>query len=380
MAPTIVFSSSVIKRNLFYLYQQLAAALNNSSVVVKFICLINIVFYLLSFSETAVRIICVIPGFIIPPNFWVWTAFTHCYLETRLWMLLIDVITVGLCGKLLEPLWGAMEMLTFFALVNTSVAFLSVMFYIVVFTVTSDPRYLFSVQIHGLAGYCAAVSVAVKQIMPDHVLLSLPCGKVRNRNVPVIVLLLSLILWPLGVIKGTYPVMFTSGLLSSWVYLRFYQHHSNGTAGDMADGFTFASFFPNVMQPPLIVISNAVFGFLVYIKLCKKPIRKYNLAASTSVILNIPGTEPHDAERRRQIALRALSERLNKVEQVSWPSTLEETKTPDKSKSVGITMPPAFSDHQTSYLVSTTTQLQKDIKIDSIPADHQSSQSSSTEL
>ncbi|PRD23318.1 UNVERIFIED_CONTAM: transmembrane protein [Trichonephila clavipes] len=58
-------------------------------------------------------------------------------------------------------------------------------------------------------------------------------------------------------------------------------------------------FFPTVIQPPLIVISNAVFGFLVYVKLCKKPIRKYNLATSTSVILNIPGTEPHDAERRR---------------------------------------------------------------------------------
>lgn len=238
MAQTV--NISMIKRNLSYLNQQLGAALKNSSVVVKFICLINILFYIFSFSETFIKIICVTPGFIIPPNFWVWTAFTHCYLETRLWLLLADVITVGLCGKLLEPLWGAMEMLTFFALVNTSVAFLSVMYYIFIFTITSDPRYLFSVQIHGLAGYCAAVSVAVKQIMPDHILLSLPCGKLRNRNVPLCVLLLSLILWPLGIVRGTYPVMFTSGLLTSWVYLRFYQHHSNGTVGDSADGFTFA--------------------------------------------------------------------------------------------------------------------------------------------
>lgn len=240
MAPSIVFSSNLIKRNLLYLHQQLAAVLRNSSVVVKFVCLINIIFYFLSFSENFIRIICVTPGFIIPPNFWVWTAFTHCYLETRLWLLLADVITIGLCGKLLEPLWGAMEMLTFFALVNTSIAFLSVMFYIVVFTITSDPRYLFSVQIHGLAGYLAAVSVAVKQIMPDHILLSLPCGKIRNRNVPLIVLMLSILLWPLGVIRSTYPVMFASGLLTAWIYLRFYQHHSNGTVGDMAEGFTFA--------------------------------------------------------------------------------------------------------------------------------------------
>lgn len=242
MAHSVSISVSMIKRNLLYLNQQLGAALKNSSVVVKFICLINVLCYIFSFSETFVKVISVTPGYIIPPNFWVWTAFTHCYLETRLWLLLADVITVGLCGKLLEPLWGAMEMLTFFALVNTSVAFLSVMYYIFIFTVTSDPRYLFSVQIHGLAGYCAAVSVAVKQIMPDHILLSLPCGKLRNRNVPLSVLLLSLILWPLGIVRGTYPVMFTSGLLTSWVYLRFYQHHTNGTVGDAADGFTFARY------------------------------------------------------------------------------------------------------------------------------------------
>lgn len=340
----------MIKRNLLYLNQQLAAASKNSSVVVKFICLISILFYIFSYSETFVKVICVTPGFIIPPNFWVWTAFTHCYLETRLWLLLADVITVGLCGKLLEPLWGAMEMLTFFSLVNTSVAFLSVMYYIFIFTITSDPRYLFSVQIHGLAGYCAAVSVAVKQIMPDHILLSLPCGKVRNRNVPLSVLLLSLILWPLGIVRGTYPVMFTSGILTSWVYLRFYQHHSNGTVGDAADGFTFASFFPNVIQPPFIFIGNAVFEFLVYIRLCKKPVRKYNMASSSSITVNIPGAESHDAERRRQIALRALSERLSKVEQVSWPSTADDTKHSDKNKTVSISMPQILSHHQTSTL------------------------------
>ncbi|KAG8179511.1 hypothetical protein JTE90_005260 [Oedothorax gibbosus] len=266
-----------------------------------------------------------------------------------------------------------MEMLTFFALVNTSVAFLSVMFYILVFTITSDPRYLFSVQIHGLAGYLAAVSVAVKQIMPDHILLSLPCGKIRNRNVPLIVLMLSILLWPLGVVRSTYPVMFASGLLTAWIYLRFYQHHSNGTVGDMAEGFTFASFFPNVLQPPLIVLSNVIFGFFVYVKLCKKPLRKYNIASSTSVTLTIPGSESNDAERRRQIALRALSERLNKVEQVSWPATRGEGKSSDKSKSTEIAMP-LLDHHQSSSSASESlvSQSEHSVDVERISRDNQS--------
>lgn len=199
-----------------------------------------ILFYFLSFSDTAYRAIGCTPGFIIPPNFYLWTAFSHCFMENAIWMVIIDIITVLFCGKLIEPLWGPMEMLTFFAIVNTSVAFLSVMYYIVVYTVTSDPHYLFSVSIHGLGGYCAGVAVAVKQIMPDTMLLNFSVGKLRNRNVPLSVLFVSIILWAVGLVRGTYPVMFTSGLLTSWVYLRFYQHHTNGTKGDMADSFTFA--------------------------------------------------------------------------------------------------------------------------------------------
>lgn len=152
----------------------------------------------------------------------------------------MDVVTVGLCGKLIEPLWGQMEMMTFFAISNIGVAATSTVYYLILYTCTSDPDLLFSVHIHGLAGYVAGVSVAVKQIMPDLVLVKTPLGKLSNRNVPLTVFFLSLLFWAVGLLDGTYPTMFLSGLLTSWIYLRFYQHHSNGSRGDMADYFTFA--------------------------------------------------------------------------------------------------------------------------------------------
>ena len=75
---------------------------------------------------------------------------------------------MGLCGKLIEPLWGKMEMLTFFILINTSVAFFGTFFYLVLYMATINTDVLFEVHIHGLAGYIAAVSVAVKQMMPGN--------------------------------------------------------------------------------------------------------------------------------------------------------------------------------------------------------------------
>ena len=46
------------------------------------------------------------------------------------------------------------------------------------------------------------------------------------------------------------------------------------------------------------------------------------MGAPSGITISIPGAESQDAERRRQIALRALSERLTKSEaaQSQWPS------------------------------------------------------------
>jgi hypothetical protein len=223
----------------------------------------------------------------------------------------VDILTVGLCGKLIEPLWGAKEMAYFFCLINLCVALMSVSYYLFLYAVTFDPAMLFDLKIHGLAGYLAAVSVSVRQIMPDHVLLRTPLGKLTNRNVPLTVLTVSIIMWAIGLLEGAYCTMFASGIITSWIYLRFYQRHSNGTKGDMAENFTFTSFFPNVLQPPISVLANSIFQFFVKVGLCRKPVKRFaDTSGPSSISISLPGSDPHDAERRRQKALKLLSERL----------------------------------------------------------------------
>jgi membrane associated rhomboid family serine protease len=333
-------------KNIPFIRQQFLALLGNTSASVKFICIVVLCSYFLSFSDEAVRVLSVTPGYLLPPVFWIWTAFTYCFLEIHFWEVCVDIITVGLCGKLIEPLWGALEMMTFFAVVNMGVAVLSAFFYLILYVCTFNTDLLFSVHIHGLAGYIAGVSVAVKQIMPDHMLVKTPLGKLTNRNIPLSVFFMSLVFWLIGLLEGTYPTMFLSGLLISWNYLRFYQYHSNGTRGDMADNFTFASFFPNVLQPPIALVGNTVHEFLVRIGICHRTVRKFDMAAAPSgITISLPGIDPHDMERRRQIALKALSERLSKVDpQPTIPLSWEQDQNklpaaPSTSQAVAITMP-----------------------------------------
>lgn len=144
-------------RNIPYLRQQFAALLGNTSTSVKFICVVVLFSYCLSFMEQAVLTLSVTPGYLLPPAFWIWTAFTFCFLEIHFWEVCVDVVTVGLCGKLIEPLWGAMEMMTFFAVVNFGVALLSTLFYLFLYMCTSNPELLFDIHIHGLTGYIAGM-------------------------------------------------------------------------------------------------------------------------------------------------------------------------------------------------------------------------------
>ncbi|XP_023029117.1 transmembrane protein 115 [Leptinotarsa decemlineata] len=315
-----------LSRNIPYLKQQFCALLGNTSTSVKFICGVVIISYVPSFSQEAVKAVSVTPGYLMPPSFWLWTAFTFCFMEIHFWEVLVDIITVGLCGKLIEPLWGQMEMMTFFAITNFGVAVLSTMYYFILYCCTSNPQYLFSVHIHGLAGYIAGVAVAVKQIMPDLVIVKTPLGKISNRNVPLTVFFLTVLCKLVGLVDGTYPTMFFSGLIVSWVYLRFYQKHSNGSQGDMADYFTFASFFPNVIQPPIAVISNVVHTGLVKLGICRKVVRKFDMSNPTGVTVTVPTADQHDMERRRQIALKALSERLSKSYSDKQPLIPSKTK------------------------------------------------------
>lgn len=89
----------------------------------------------------------------------------------------------------------------------------------------------------------------------------------------------------------------------------------------MADHFAFATFFPEILQPVVGLLANLVHGLLVKVKVCQKTVKRYDVGAPSSITISLPGTDPQDAERRRQLALKALNERLKRVEDQSvWPS------------------------------------------------------------
>lgn len=184
----------------------------------------------------------------------------------------------------------------FFAIVNTFVAILSSTYSLFYSMITQNSEHLYDTHIYGLAGYIAAVAVAVRQILPDHLIVMTPMGRFTNRSVPLASLILTILLWAVGLMNGQTPVMFTSGIVVSWIYLRFYQRHARGR-GDSAENFTFASFFPTVLQPAINLFATPMYNCCLRLSIIKAflPPR----LNETGNLQSVNVTFPHDIERRR---------------------------------------------------------------------------------
>jgi len=220
----------------------IVASLISSSIFVKVISATLIVFYFLAYSNRVFDFLSAVPGYVLPPNFYVWTLVTHSFLQRHFLLVLVDICVVILSGKLLEPLWGPLQIGIFFLAVTSISAAITAIVYVFIYYVTGNTDYLFETHIHGLGAYIGGFVVAVKQLMPDHVLLKLPFGKFRNKHMPLMLLVSAGILSIANVLNGPYALHFGLGIMVSWIYLRFYQRHSNGKTGDLAEDFSFSRF------------------------------------------------------------------------------------------------------------------------------------------
>lgn len=121
---------------------------------------------------------------------------------------------------MIEPLWGTKELLKFYFIVTIPNALFAASFYILFYGLTFNEDYLFERPIYGLASFIGAFSVVIKQIMPDTVLATTPFFKLRQDHVPLLIVLLSTILWLTSLVPLHFLIMLAFGVKVSWIYLR----------------------------------------------------------------------------------------------------------------------------------------------------------------
>ncbi|VDM95489.1 unnamed protein product [Thelazia callipaeda] len=183
--------------------------------------------------------------------------------------------------------------------------------------------FFFHTYIYGSLAACSAVSVAVKQYLPDWVLLSIPIGRIKNTHLPACIFFASSILVLFNLLRMVSLLQILLGIQISWMYLRFLQPHGDAEPrGDANEHFAWETLFPSKLQPFMRVLSSTAYSCLIKTHFCKPMARHIDLSHLDSLSVIIPNLQSKDTERRRQKALRDLTERLNRVQRAElavWP-------------------------------------------------------------
>lgn len=301
---------------------------------------------------------------LVPSRFFYypWTLLTATFVEQNIFTVLLNAATLFYGGKYLERAWGSREFGKFILVVSLIPNALTVSIYLLWAAVTGSQLrgyafFLFShdncttscamptddstnlslTQICGGVSLQASFLVAFKQLVPEHTVTILKgLVKVRVKHFPALFLLLNTIS---GVVFGTdtAAILAWLGLLTSWSYLRFHKRQPDftgtstnglGIKGDASETFTFASFFPDAIQPPIAFVADKIYAALVAVGICT-PFSAEDIASSNehalargqaglpSLLNNGRGGggfrgmgKREEAERRRALALKALDQRL----------------------------------------------------------------------
>ncbi|KAJ1661132.1 hypothetical protein IWQ61_000002 [Dispira simplex] len=262
-------------------------------------------------TQTAESYLVLYPGLILTRP---WTLVLTGWIETDWLVLLIHLGCLTLMGSSVERWFQWFEYLKFVWVVNI-VAPVAVFFiYVCTFAASRNIGYLYNVSIHGLPALISGLTVALKQTIPEHkVVLYHRLGSFRIKYLP---LLYILGMGTVALVLKAYAScwLLITGVVSAWFYLRFFKYY-NGIRGDLSEAFSFATFFPDTVQPPVAFVCNRIFNVFVWLRVLK-PLSEY-----TAVNLEqgnptprpptaLFGSEETDAERRRALATKAVELRL----------------------------------------------------------------------
>lgn len=301
----------------------------------------------------------VVPLFELVPSqviFHPWTLVVSSFVESSVTGLLITVLNTLVSIRYFEKVWGSKEIAKFLIVLSSITNLLTAVIVIMITAIASTSKANLEALQGSFGGSFSLIVgfiVAFKQIVPEHNLIFFRgTFHLRVKHVPFISVIL-LLLASLAR-KSYYPVLNSViSFVVAWVYLRFYQsmileplipltssstestENNNNSAnndndsqpfgvtrvkGDASDTFAFAYFFPDIIHPIVSPIFDIIYNALAAVGLVTKfneedVVQSNERAVRRSAARGAraaagAGGSSNIAERRRQVALKVLEERI----------------------------------------------------------------------
>uniref|UniRef100_A0A0D9VU75 Peptidase S54 rhomboid domain-containing protein n=1 Tax=Leersia perrieri TaxID=77586 RepID=A0A0D9VU75_9ORYZ len=247
---------------------------------------------------STVTYLALIPSRTIP---FAWNLVTSGYIEQTIPGVIVSIAGLLILGKVLEPLWGAKELLKFIFIVNLSTSVCVFVTAIGLYYITQQEIYLYT-PLSGFYGVLSGFLVGIKQILPDQE-INLFLLNIKAKWIPSLIAFILVSVSFFMKESMPYNPIILFGIYMSWIYLRYFQKRLvAGLKGDPSDEFSFSSFFPEFLRPVLDPITS-VFHTLV----CGWSERS---EANDQMDGLLPGSYSIEANRRRERGQKALEQRL----------------------------------------------------------------------
>jgi len=264
----------------------------------------------------AINVFALAPGSTIMYHFYVWNIVTGGLLEPNLIRFVISVGIILKLGISVESLWDVKRCGKYIGVTHiaTGVTCFVLSTVRAMLTASSDKstRHLFSNQ-YGCGGLVAAMCIAYCLEWP-HTTIPVKVGDwatkgIRSAHVFSAALAFIVLVHTVGIVVFHDFQLILVQTCIAWTYLRFFEKHPGGYAGNDDEHFAFAAFFPSKLQrfiAPVSSIALRVFNCYGCLSNKDSP-RSYKQVQSHDAVRS---QRDDVAERRRLRALKELDQKL----------------------------------------------------------------------
>lgn len=270
----------------------------------------------------------------------IWTIVTSIFICYSFSSLVAVVLTLGLVGRFVERSWSSKEFLKFLILIGSVSNLLTVITEIFI-----SIAFSYDIKNKVINGNCfifPAFLVIFKQLIPEHSLKLFNIVNIRVKHLTFSYLVVSVLVSV--ALSSLQPALQSwLGFYCSWIYLRFFQSNIvdpslpqpnnvvgiQRVKGDASETFSLIHFFPIFTHTPLNFIFNNCYELAVDLNLINKfnenEIETSNLMASrrSKASASTGDDARTTAERRRQVALRVLEERIGESATAPAPAATQ---------------------------------------------------------
>lgn len=263
-----------------------------------------------------------------------WVILLAIFAEISIVSFIFSFLVLFVGSRFVERFWGRMEVIKFVLIVGSVTNLITVLIAIISNLIREDAKNM-NTPLGGGISYYFGFLVVFKQLIPEHnIVLFQGLVNFRVKHVPF-ALLIILGLWSAIISQSLYPaVPSTVSFFASFIYLRFFQalrtepilpvvsnDSSSGSVliGDASDTFQLIEFFPAVTKPYLGPVFNQVYELSVLLGIVTpfndETVQQSNTRAQKrleQVNQSNKSIASSVAERRRQIALQVIEDRINK--------------------------------------------------------------------